>query len=80
MAALAAKYNKTVSQVTLRFVLQMGVNPLTKSVNPARILENSQIFDFESSAEDMAVIAALPEMGFTGWKPEEAPADALVNG
>lgn len=80
MKALAAKYNRSVSQITLRFVLQMGVNPLTKSVNPARILENAQIFDFELSPEDMAVIAALPEMGFTGWKPEEAPADALVNG
>ena len=80
MKALAAKYNRTVSQVTLRFVLQCGVNPLTKSVKPARILENSQIFDFELSAEDMAVISNLPEMGFTGWLPEEAPADGLVNG
>ena len=55
------------------------MGPLTKSVSPARILENAQIFDFEISAEDMAVIMALPEMGFTGWLPEEAPADALVN-
>ncbi len=80
MKALAAKYNRSISQITLRFVLQSGVNPLTKSVNPARILENAQIFDFELSAEDMALIAALPEMGYTGWKPEDAPADALVNG
>ena len=78
MKALAAKYNKSVAQVTLRFVLQSNVNPLTKSVTPSRIIENAQIFDFEISAEDMAVIAALPEMGFTGWKPEDAPADALV--
>lgn len=79
MKGLAAKYNKTIAQIALRFVLQCGVNPLTKSVSPARILENAQIFDFEISAEDMAVIMALPEMGFTGWLPEEAPADALVN-
>lgn len=79
MKAIAAKYNRTISQITLRFVLQMGVNPLTKSVNPARIFENAQIFDFELSAEDVATIATLPEMGFTGWKPEDAPADALVN-
>lgn len=80
MKALAAKYQKTVSQITLRFVLQMGVNPLTKSVNPSRIFENAQIFDFELTAEDVLLIAQLPEMGFTGWLPEEAPADALVNG
>ena len=27
---------------------------------------------------DMAVISAMPELGFTGWLPENAPADALV--
>jgi len=80
MQALAAKYNRTVAQIALRFVLQCGVNPLTKSVSPARIAENAQIFDFEISADDMALITALPEMGFTGWLPENAPADALVNG
>lgn len=79
LKALADKYHKTVAQITLRFVLQSGVNPLTKSVTPARIQENAQIFDFELSAEDMALIQSLPEMGFTGWCPEDAPADALVN-
>lgn len=78
MKEFAAKYNRTISQITLRFVLQNGINPLTKSVSPARILENSQIFDFEISGEDMAAIANIPLMGFTGWIPEEAPADALV--
>ncbi|MBE6573290.1 MAG: aldo/keto reductase [Ruminococcaceae bacterium] len=80
MKALAEKYSVSVAQLTLRFVLQCGLNPLTKSVNPARIEENAKIFDFEISAEDMETIKALPEMGFTGWIPEEAPADALVNG
>ena len=80
MKGLAEKYQRSIAQITLRFVLQCGVNPLTKSVSPKRILENSQLFDFELSAEDMALITALPRMGFTGWLPEEAPADALVNG
>lgn len=79
MKELAAKYNRTIAQVTLRFVLQCGVNPLTKSVTPERILENSKIFDFEISDEDMEVICNLPEMGFSGWRPEEAPAHALIN-
>jgi len=78
LKGIASKYNKSVAQICLRFVLQSGLNVLTKSVTPSRILENTQIFDFELSAEDMATIAAMPEIGFTGWLPENAPADALV--
>lgn len=78
LKGIAAKYGKSVAQICLRFVLQSGLNVLTKSVTPSRILENTQIFDFELSAEDMATINAMPELGFTGWLPENAPADALV--
>lgn len=78
LEAIAKKYNKSVAQLCLRFVLQSGLNVLTKSVTPSRIIENADIFDFEINAEDMAVISALPELGFTGWLPENAPADALA--
>ena len=78
LKGIAAKYNKSVAQICLRFVLQSGLNVLTKSVTPSRILENTHIFDFELAVEDMATINAMPELGFTGWLPENAPADALV--
>ncbi|MBR6514110.1 MAG: aldo/keto reductase [Clostridia bacterium] len=78
LKAIAAKYNKSVAQICLRFVLQSGINVLSKSVTPERILENTKIFDFELAAEDMATIMAMPQTGFTGWLPEEAPADAIA--
>ena len=78
LAAIAEKYGKSVAQVCLRFVLQSGINVLTKSITPERIIENAQIFDFQLSAEDMTVINSMPQLGFTGWLPENAPADALV--
>ncbi|KAG9194364.1 2-dehydropantolactone reductase [Alternaria panax] len=50
---LVQKYNKTPSQILLRWSLQMGFIPLPKSVTKSRIEENAQIYDFELSAEDM---------------------------
>ena len=78
LAKISAKYNKSTAQLCIRFALQSGTLPLVKSVTPSRIIENTKVFDFEISAEDMAAIAATPPLGFSGFIPEEAPADALA--
>ena len=59
MKELAEKYNKTISQIVLRWDLQMGVVTIPKSVTPERIKENTHIFDFMLSKEDMDRIATL---------------------
>ncbi|WP_055668985.1 aldo/keto reductase [Desnuesiella massiliensis] len=59
MRELAEKYNKTISQIALRWDLQMGVVTIPKSITPERIKENMNIFDFEISKEDMDRIAQL---------------------
>lgn len=59
MIALAEKYGRSIAQVAIRWSLQMGFLPLPKSVTPARIRENAQVFDFELSEEDVRVIAGL---------------------
>ena len=70
LAEMAAKYNRSVAQLCIRWELQNGVLPLPKSVTPERIVQNTQVFDFEISAEDMEALNALPYIGGSGLKPE----------
>ena len=67
---LAAKYGKNVAQVVLRWSLQKGVVTIPKSVNRERIISNSQIFDFEITAEDMLAIDALDKNERVGADPD----------
>jgi len=53
LVPLAKKYNKSASQILLRWSLQKGFVPLPKSVTKSRIEENAQLYDFELSEEDM---------------------------
>ena len=57
--SLAVKYSKSVAQIILRWLTQRGVVAIPKSVRKERIIENFQVFDFELSADDMALIASL---------------------
>lgn len=59
LAELARKYGKTPAQIVLRWDIQNGVIVAPKSVHEARIIENSRIFDFELSQEDMLRIDGL---------------------
>jgi diketogulonate reductase-like aldo/keto reductase len=56
---LGNKYNKTPAQIILRWDLQHEVVTIPKSVQRKRIIENSEIFDFEISEEDMNRIDGL---------------------
>ncbi|MBM7684629.1 MAG: aldo/keto reductase [Epulopiscium sp.] len=71
MKELSEKYNKTISQIALRWDLQTGVVTIPKSVTPERIKENSDIFDFEISKEDMERIAELNTGERVGTDPDD---------
>jgi 2,5-diketo-D-gluconate reductase A len=57
--SIAAKHNKSVPQVILRWLVQRGIIALAKSTRKERMLENISVFGFELTAEDMAAIASL---------------------
>lgn len=69
MQNFAKKYNKSIAQICIRWELQKGLLPLPKSVTPSRIIENSQIFDFEITEEDMALIDKVEGCGWSGLYP-----------
>lgn len=59
IAEIGKKYNKSVAQVILRWELQRGIVVIPKSVHIERMEQNFNVFDFELSDEDMAVMASL---------------------
>jgi diketogulonate reductase-like aldo/keto reductase len=67
---IAKKYGKTNAQVLLRWDLQLGVVTIPKSVHRERIMENSKIFDFELTSEDMANIRSLDAGDRVGQNPD----------
>lgn len=59
MIQLSEKYNKTITQIILRWHIQNDIIPIPKSSNEERIKENFNIFDFEISKEDILKIDTL---------------------
>ena len=59
LMGIGEKYNKSVGQVILRWLVQRGIVPLAKTVRKERMLENIDIFDFQLSEEDMKTITNM---------------------
>jgi 2,5-diketo-D-gluconate reductase A len=57
--------------VVLRWHIERGDIVFPKSVTPARIRENIDIFDFELSGEDVEAISALNRDDRTGPNPDK---------
>ncbi len=59
ISEIAAAHGKTSAQIILRWNLQKGVVVIPGSSNPDHIQENTELFDFELSREEMERINAL---------------------
>lgn len=80
---LGQKYNKTNVQIILRWHIQKGNVVFPKSTNPKHIKENSEIFDFKLTKEEMEEINKLGktkkfftmplegQKNFLNWKPAD---------
>lgn len=65
LLGIARQHGKSAAQVMLRWHLQEGRSAIPKSVKPARIAENFDVFDFELTQDQLAVIDTL-ETGVRG--------------
>jgi 2,5-diketo-D-gluconate reductase A len=59
IAKIAEAHGRSVTQVVLRWHLQLGLVAIPKSANPGRIAENIDVFDFELSEDELESISGL---------------------
>ena len=71
IVSIAGRVGKTPAQVVLRWHIERGDIIFPKSVTPARILENFDIFGFELSGEDVERITALNRNERFGPDPDK---------
>ncbi|MFJ2031866.1 aldo/keto reductase [Streptosporangium sp. NPDC087985] len=67
---IAGRHGRSPAQVVLRWHIQLGNVVIPKSVTPARIKENIDVFDFVLTDEDMEAIARLDRGARTGPDPD----------
>ena len=67
---IAAKYQKDVAQICIKWCLQNGVLPIPKSKKLDNMKSNLDVFNFEITKEDMEYINNLPYLGGSGLDSE----------
>jgi diketogulonate reductase-like aldo/keto reductase len=70
LVELGQKYGKTPVQITLRWMIQLGVVAIPKSERKERIQSNADIFNFELETEDLALIDGLDRHERLGTDPD----------
>ena len=61
LKSVAKKYNKSPAQVACRYLIQKGFIVIPKSIRKERLESNFQLFDFEISYDDFAVLESLDQ-------------------
>ena len=69
LSEIAKRYNRTIAQICIRWIIQQDIVALPKSVTRERIKSNFEVFDFKLSQEDMDKITNMKPTGCTGSDP-----------
>lgn len=80
LSEIGKKYNKSVAQVILRWLIQRDVVVIPKSVRKERIEENFNVFDFELNSEDMGKISELDKKESLFFNHDDVEIVKWVNG
>ena len=70
LVAVAQAHGKTPAQVSIRWILQRGVTTIPKSIHERRIAENADVYDFELTDAEMAIIDSLDRGERIGPDPD----------
>lgn len=70
VTGIAEKHGRTPAQVVLRWHIRLGNVVIPKSVTPARIRENIDVFGFELDDDDLAALGTLETGARVGPDPD----------
>ncbi|MEK6547995.1 MAG: aldo/keto reductase [Bacteroidota bacterium] len=68
---IANKHGKSTYQILIRWVIEQGAVTIPKSIQPDRMIENSDVFDFCLDEEDMKRMAILYDNTRVAWDPRD---------
>ena len=70
---IGAAHGKSAAQVSLRYLVQMGVCAIPRTGTPAHLAANLDVFDFALNAAEMAELKALNATNMRVVNPPHAP-------
>ncbi len=72
LVRMAEKYGRSIQQICLRFLLQKGVLPIPKASSVEHMRSNLEVFDFNISEDDIAMLSYMPQTAWLGEHPDFA--------